>query len=88
MATTRVIGFARTTIIGRVRDVHWAAEYGMALVGIPLRTTKTITYRVLFKGEKALLQIVPGALCYVEGVFIMNDGPAYLRAQRWGVHDE
>lgn len=88
MEATRVIGFARTTLIGRVHDVQWAAEHGMALVVIPVSSTKAITYRVLFSGEKARLQIVPGVACYVEGSMMMEDGPAYLRAQRWRVMDE
>jgi hypothetical protein len=85
MEAPRVIGFARTTLIGRVHDVQWAAEHGMARVIIPLKATKQLSYRVLFAGEKARLQIVPGVACYVEGSMMMDDGPAYLRAQRWRV---
>ena len=80
-----MIGYARTTIIGRVRAVQWAADYGMGQIEVPLKRRESVVYRVLFTGKDAQLKIKPGAPIFIEGSMIMDEGPAYLRAFKWRV---
>lgn len=85
-----MIGFARTTLIGEVLDIVWSSGQGMATVRIPnqriMRKNEDAIYRVLFSGETAKQCVSKGAEIWVEGMMVLDDGPApYVKAQRFRV---
>lgn len=85
-----MMGFARTTLIGEVLEIVWSSGQGMATVRIPnqriMRKNEDAIYRVLFSGETAQQCVYQGAQIWVEGMMVLDDGPApYVKAQRFRV---